>query len=90
MATDKGLEDVPEGKNCFPRLSLRLNRPGSWPSSALCDPAPGGGRSVHSLRPQTFLRPRGSLDPGTARTTETGKTMWLTCDDEHRSDRVQL
>lgn len=87
MATDKGLEDVPEGKNSFPRLSLRLNGLVSPPSSASATPRQ---KAVRSLRPQTFLMPRGSLDPGTTTTTETGRTIWLTCDAEHRSDRVQL
>lgn len=38
MATDKGLEDVPEGKNYFSRLSLRLNGLVSSPSSASATP----------------------------------------------------
>ncbi|KAG6363376.1 hypothetical protein INS49_008474 [Diaporthe citri] len=44
MATDKGLEDVPEGKNSFPRLSLRLNRYDFVDLVGLCDPAPEGGQ----------------------------------------------
>lgn len=46
MATDKGLEDVPEGKNSFPRLSLRLNRHDIVDLVGLYDPAPEGGRST--------------------------------------------
>lgn len=65
MATDKGLEDVPEGKNSFPRVCpAATGRPTSSTSSASATPRQ---TAVQSLRPQTFLRPRGTPGPrGTA------------------------